>query len=205
MISFVSRVVSGWEELGHILVEGFIPAVALVVKWLYDWQALIAGICAIIAAIIWGRAVIKAAELRAGSVRPSRSPIPRQLSALSPPPPRDLRVQESEAAAMSAPELVERLRVQIRVLLGRIPHSEEPLNAGQLSMCKGIANFTIDPTNFKREAPREAYAALKKDLSALSSMTRGTTCLTAWKALTAVNKTARNLEAALQGEAISTQ
>jgi hypothetical protein len=191
----------GWGTVG----QGFFPAIALIVKWLHDWQALLTGVCAVIAAHVWGRTVIRAAELRASAIRPNRSPVPRQTPSVAGPPSRDLRLQQSEIATLSAPESVEKLRIQIRNLLGRVPHSDEPLNASQLSLCKGISTFSLDEASLKRDAPREAYATLKGELAELGNLTKGASCMTAWKALTAVNKGARDLEAALQGEAVSTR
>src|ERR1700761_397768 len=108
MVSFLSKVLDGWGEVGHIVEQGFFPAVTLVVKWLHDWQVLLTGVCALIAANVWGRAVIRAAEMRAGAVRPISPPVPRQATSVAGPPPRDLRLQQFDVATLSAPEAVEK-------------------------------------------------------------------------------------------------
>ena len=205
MFSFLSNIGTGWQDLSQMVERGFVPATALIIKWLYDWQTLIAGICALLAAHIWGRAIVRAAELRAGAVRQARSPIPRQVPSVAPSatsPARDLRSQPLESALQNPPEAVEKLRAQIRVLLGRMPHTEVPLNASQLSHCKSIASFTLDENSLKREAPSEAYATLRQELSSLAALDDGASCMSAWKALTSINKCARNLESALQGESL---
>ena len=185
--------------------RGFVPATALIAKWLYDWQTLVTGICALLAAHIWGRAIVRAAELRAGAMRQARTPVPRQVPSAVPSAAsaaRDLRSPSLETALHHAPEAVEKLRTQIRAVLGRVPHTEVPMNPSQLSLCKSIASFTLDENSLKREAPREAYAVLKQELSGLAALDDGASCMTAWKALTSINKCARNLESALQGETL---
>ena len=69
-------------------------------------------------------------------------------------------------------------------------------------VCKSITSFTLDENSLKREAPREAYASLRQELSGLAALDERASCMTAWKALTSINKCARNLESALQGETL---
>jgi len=205
MFSFLSNIGTVWQEVSQMVERGFLPATALITKWLYDWQTLITGICALLAAHIWGRAIVRAAELRAGAVRQARSPVPRQAVSVAPsaaPPTRDLRSPPLESTLQNAPEAVEKLRAQIRAVLGRVPHTEVPLNPAQLSLCKSITSFTLDENSLKREAPREAYASLRQELSGLAALDERASCMTAWKALTSINKCARNLESALQGETL---
>src|SRR5215469_8610334 len=117
MFSFLSNIGTVWQEVSQMVERGFLPATALITKWLYDWQTLITGICALLAAHIWGRAIVRAAELRAGAVRQARSPVPRQAPsaaavASAAAAARDLRSQPVEAALQNAPEAVEKLRTQ---------------------------------------------------------------------------------------------
>src|ERR1019366_1853427 len=84
-------------------------------RWLYDWQVLIAGILALVAAHIWGRSVLRAAELRAsGPARANRPAPPRRTTSTAGPVARDLRTADPNNRPPARPEALARLRATIR-------------------------------------------------------------------------------------------
>jgi hypothetical protein len=197
--STLSYIFSSWNNVGQTVVEGLPTAIFFIERWIYEWQTLIAGFCAIIAARIWGRAVIRAAELGAGMplARPST---PREIgsstqsSAIG-----DLRAGIQKTGSQLGSNPIGRLRTQIRLILGRVPCIDEKLTLPRLDLCKEIGTFSLAETSLRTEGSRRSYAALRDGLSTLGALDHDASCRTAWQALTAVNKHARDLEALVYG------
>ena len=172
-------------------------------RWLYDWQVLLAGILALVAAHFWGRAVIRAAELRAGVPGPpKRATRTRRSPPLSVPALRDLRttVEPKEQAPAPAPALgagdeLARLRATIRGVLARVPCVDDPLTAAQVLQCKSVGNFFLDAEKFKNDGLiRSGFDTLRHELAVLSGLTERATGRTAWQTLIAINNHVRVLE-----------
>lgn len=167
--------------------------------WIYDWQILITGVLALIAARVWGRSVIRAARInaRAKAGAPldvKRSPaepvvVPMPLASVVP--------AEARKQAPRAPELPDRLfalREQIRITLGRLPCTDEALAAERLADCKKVAEFPLGelpPAAPKQLAHR--FEALRSKLAALGAVRETDTCRNAWEALVRISTDARDL------------
>lgn len=167
-------------------------------RWLYDWQILICGVLAIVAARMWGRSVIRAARITARAKppadtrRPAAEPVvvPTPLSqpdrepVVKIPPPRD-------------PELAERLftlREAIRGTLGRTPCTDELLSEERLEDCRHIADFPLgEPPPDAARVQLARFDALKSKLAALKDVRETDTCRNAWEALVSISMDARDL------------
>lgn len=165
--------------------------------WLYDWQVLICGVLALVAARYWGQAVIRAARItaRAKTVTESRRPaaepvvVPTPLAATTEP--------VVKAPLPPAPETAERLfclREQIRNTLGRMPCTDDVLSAERLADCQRIAEFPLGEPPASATKPLLArFDALKSKLTALQSVRDTDTCRNAWEALVSISMDARDL------------
>lgn len=160
--------------------------------WLYDWQVLLTGIMALVAARFWGRSVIRAARITArvkvatpdSKREPVVVPMPLASAFAGERPPR-------------APEWSDRLyalRECIRAALGTLPCTDEVLNAERLGECKKIAEFPLGElpgTSPKVLAHR--YETLRSKLAALGEVRETDTCRNAWEALVKISIDARDL------------
>jgi hypothetical protein len=166
--------------------------------WLYDWQILICGVLALIAARVWGRSVIRAARITARAKvppaeirRPAAEPnvVPTPLAAGAEP--------IVKVPSPHAPELADRLfslREQIRNTLGRMPCTDEVLSAERLDDCRGIADFPLgEPPAGAGRAQIARFEALKSKLAALKGVRETDTCRNAWEALVRISMDARDL------------
>lgn len=168
--------------------------------WLYDWQVLLAGICALIAARSWGRAVVKAAQMRTVATEvPDKILSPRRNINRTPVRPLDLRISESEIPTTAARPLesLQLLRSRIRAVLCKVPCSDDPLGQGQIAFCKAVGTFSLGDISLKNDAIAQEYAALQTELRALNALEPGVSCKMAWQTLITVNKCARSLETML--------
>lgn len=168
--------------------------------WLYDWQILLTGILALVAAKIWGQSVIRAARINArAKVAPPavdirRAPaepvvVPTSLTSAIP--------TEPAVRKARTPELADRLfalREHIRNTLGRMPCTDEVLTADRLAECRKISEFPIG--DLPRGASKQLahrYEALRSRLSALKSVRETDTCRNTWEALVRISMDARDL------------
>jgi len=188
----LQAIVSGLMEL--------LPGVLIQIgRWLHDWQVLLAGILAVVAAHIWGRAVIRAAELRSGVPgRPKRATRTRRSPPLVPVL-RDLRTAEpmdrAPAPALGPGDELARLRATIRGVLARVPCVDDPLTAAQLLQCKSVGNFFLDAEKFKNDGLiRSGFDTLRHELAVLGGLNERATGRKAWQTLIAVNNHVRVLE-----------
>ena len=197
MDSLVSAILATGSTLERSFID-LAPKVLLGIgRWLYDWQVLIAGICALIAARNWGRAIVKAAQMRAvgpegsdKSAKPRRGP-PRASSARAP----DLRADESEALAARPLETLQALRARIRAVLCKVPCSDDLLSSAQLAFCKAVGTFSLSDVSLKaNEAIANEHSLLQSELSALAALDVSASCKMAWQALININRSARALE-----------
>jgi hypothetical protein len=169
-------------------------------RWLYDWQILICGILAIVAARIWGRSVIRAARItaRARSIQTVETARHAAEPVVVPTP---LAVAEREPVvsvpSLRIPELAERLfalREAIRSTLGRTPCTDDALNAERLEDCRRIAEFPLgEPPTTASRTQIARFDALKSKLAALQGVRETDTCRNAWEALVRISIDARDL------------
>src|SRR5206468_1670604 len=138
----------------------------------------------IIAAHVWGRAVIRASELKANHMGTAE---PRRQSRKAPAQPRapalDLRSVPLTPGAAPRSALAE-LRGRIRLVLGRVPCADQPLTAAQVQLCRTVASADLPEAHGK---------ALRESIAGVGSLSEGNSCRTAWEALVALNATAREL------------
>lgn len=172
------------------------------VRWLYEWQVLLTGILAILAAHIWGRSIIKAAHTEEPrSERPAANPRPLQ-------PERDPRSIEPEPQASSSErgptpvqdfsERVQMLRQLIRLSLAKIPYKAAPLTAEHRALCERIATVKLDAASLEGQAAALShFERLGADLASLEAACRDGNCRSVWEALVQANASARSLVGAL--------
>lgn len=170
------------------------------VRWLYDWQVLIAGILAILAAHIWGKAIVKAAHTEeAKSERPAADPAPPQAERG----PRQVEPEPSSIRRGSAPvqdfsERVQMLRQLIRLSLAKIPYKAAPLTAEHRALCERIATVKLDAASLEGQtAALSHFERLGADLGSLEAACRDGNCRNVWEALVQANASARSLVGAL--------
>jgi hypothetical protein len=165
-------------------------------RWLYDWQILICGVLALVAARIWGRSVIRAARINARAKfaeprRPADEPVvvPTPLAAVPEP--------VAKAPQHGLPELTERLfslREHIRNTLGRMPCTDDVLSAERLDDCRRIAEFPLgDPPASAGKMLTARFEALHSKLKALQGVRETDTCRNAWEALVSISMDARDV------------
>ena len=165
--------------------------------WLYEWQVLLAGICALIAARSWGRAIVKAAQMRTVTEAPDQILPPRRNANRTAARPLDMRVSEAEIPAVKPLESLQALRSRIRAVLCKVPSSDDPLNPAQIAFCKAIGTFSLGDLFLKNDAIIQEYASLQAELATLNALDPSASCKMAWQTLITVNKCARSLETML--------
>lgn len=169
--------------------------------WLYDWQILLSGILALVAARIWGRSVIKAARINARAKTASpidarRAPgepvvVPMPLAT---PVPAEPSARGPAVRPAELPNRLFALREQIRNTLGKLPCTDEVLTAERLAECRRISEFALG--DLPPGAPKtlaHRYEALRSKLSALQAVRETDTCRNAWEALVRISMDARDL------------
>lgn len=170
--------------------------------WLYDWQILVTGILAVIAARIWGTSIIRAAR-----IEEARSD--RLMAKLAPPADQAPPAAEPEAAPVvplrrpvsAMEDLTDRLqglRQLIRTSLARIPYTQAPLTADHRALCERIAAVKLDPKPLEGNAAAlPHFERLTTDLASLEAACLNGNCRSAWEALVQANVAARSLMGAL--------
>jgi hypothetical protein len=187
-----------WSWLNFLAFTVLPIAFRELLHWLYEWQILLTGILALIAARVWGRSVIRAARIAArtkpaATVEPLRKPsavpkvVPVPLAAVAEPRRRSSRF----------PELSDRLfalREQIRGTLGRLPCTDEVLNPERLAECRKIAEFSLGkvPTDAPKQLAHR-FDVLRSELAALAAVRETDTCRNAWEALARISMDARDM------------
>ena len=167
-------------------------ALNAIVSWLHDWQVLVAGILAIIAAHIWGRAVLRASEFKGR--RRAESEALRTARA-APRTTTDLRT--TPQILEDAPRIqLAGLRSKIRLVLGKIPCTDDVLTSSQLLLCRDVGKAFLAGELLSEKGKRE-LAAIREKASALVNLLELDTCRTAWQALIALNAAARDYETSL--------
>lgn len=164
--------------------------------WLYDWQILICGVLALIAARVWGRSVIRAARITARAKPPAEIRRPAAEPVVVPTP-LAAGAEPVVTAPRQTPDLAERLfslREQIRNTLGRMPCTDEVLSAERLGDCRAVADFPLgEPPAGAGRAQIARFEALKSKLAALKDVRDSDTCRNAWEALVRISMDARDL------------
>ena len=187
--------------------------------WLYEWQILLTGVLALVAARIWGKSVIRAARIaakaeqtapvevqqRPGAV-PKVVPVPLAASRVSEPlvldvPPRKPQPRNSELG-----DRLFALREQIRVTLGKTPCTDDVLSAERLADCRRIAEFPLgEPPANASKLLAHRFDVLRSELSALGAVRETDTCRNAWEALARISIDARDLLAPETASAAGTK
>jgi hypothetical protein len=167
-------------------------------RWLYEWQILICGVLALVAARIWGRSVVRAARITARAKQPPPAEIRRPAAEpVVVPTPLAAGAEPVVEIPTKTPDLAERLfslREQIRNTLGRMPCTDEVLSAERLSDCRAIADFPLgEPPSADGRAQIARFEALKSKLAALRDVRDTDTCRNAWEALVRISMDARDL------------
>lgn len=166
--------------------------------WLYDWQVLIAGVLAIVAARYWGQSVIRAARITARSKpvspEPKRAPVE---PVVVPIPLATAAAGDATLRPVRTPEWSDRLfvlREHIRGTLGKLPCTDEILSAERLAACRKIAEFQLGELPGSSPKPlAHRYDALRSKLAALGAVRETDTCRNAWEALVKISIDARDL------------
>lgn len=160
--------------------------------WLYEWQVLVTGILAIVAARMWGRSVVRAARINARAVR--------QAPLLPPPPAVIPAPAAAEVPARTAPRVTEfsarvyALRELIRVTLGRLPCTGDALSAERLADCRKIAAFPLGEVPVElRGVVAHRLDVLRSKLSALEAVRETDVCRNVWETLVRISVDARDL------------
>jgi hypothetical protein len=192
----VSETVSA-SGLSFIMFTVLPVAFRELLHWLYEWQILICGVLALVAARVWGRSVVRAARITARAKaqpveirRPPAEPVvvPTPLAAVTEP------VVKVPPPRADMTDLLFSLREQIRNTLGRMPCTDDVLNAERLDDCRSIAEFPLgDPPADAGRAQIARFEALKSKLAALKDVRETDTCRNAWEALVRISMDARDL------------
>jgi hypothetical protein len=174
--------------------------------WLYDWQILISGILALVAARVWGKSVIRAARINARAKvaappldlkRPPAEPVVVPMPLAAPVVAVEPKPAKPPPRAPGLPERLFALREQIRITLGRLPCTDEVLNAERLAECKRIAEFPMGEVPAGAAKPLvHRFEALRSKLAALGAVRETDTCRNAWEALVRISMDARDLTGA---------
>lgn len=174
---FFSVLPIAFYELGH---------------WLYQWQILAAGILAVVAARIWGRAILRSARIAATGQGYATS-ASRGSFAAAPVRTADAPRSRKQAAAEPQDHL-QNLRETIRSTLGTMPYTDEPLTRDRMALCSRVLQFPIAELAAKSSRPQAGlYEALQRELSALGNLSEKNTCRNAWEVLVRINNAARDL------------
>jgi hypothetical protein len=183
------RVSEMWSWLDFLLSTVLPVAGRELLHWLYEWQVLIAGILAILAARIWGRSVVRAARYAALSATGEAADPPgARRNAVVP-----FASVRPKAGRSEPADRVFALREQIRLTLGKMPCTDEALSAERLSECHRIANMPMgELPKDASKAAAQSLEVLRGDLSALGALRETDTCRRAWETLVRVNTDARD-------------
>ncbi len=180
-----------WSWLQFVVSTVLPVAGRELLHWLYEWQVLVAGILAILAARIWGRSVVRAARYAALSAGAEPAVAQRSAAAAVVP----FGSAKPKARKPEMQDHVFALREQIRLTLGRMPCTDDVLSAERLALCRKIAGMKLG--ELPKGAPKtmvQSYEVLRSGLSALGALRETDTCRRAWEALVRVNSDARELE-----------
>ncbi len=182
---------TGLDAWLHFVAFTVFPvAFGQLIHWLYEWQVLAAAVLVLVAAHVWGSAILKAARLGAGT-----QPVPARTSQRAATPGADLR--EKRPAAMREEMAFETsvtgdtgrlggLRREIRMMLGSLPCTDDPLSAHNRALCARIGSFELP-------ASLEGAEDLRGALGTLAALRDDTTNRTAWAALVRLSTAARDL------------
>jgi hypothetical protein len=192
-MSFVSQVLSEAQSwLGFFFFSVLPIAFQELGRWLYQWQILAAGILAVLAARIWGRAIVRSARI-AATAQSYPGVSPRGSFAAAPrAEPRPSKVPVPAAAENTDP--IQSLRETIRTTLGTMPYTDEPLTRDRMALCSRVLQFPIAELAAKSpKAVSPKFEALQRELAALGNLSEKNTCRNAWETLVRVNNAAREL------------
>ncbi len=218
-----SGTLASWSEF--ILFHVLPTAVAQIYDWIREWQILAAAVLVLIFFHFWTRAILRAARRVARETvqtetrtfgaslnllrrqMEQKAPAPRSLAQV----PRPVELQPAEPRA-AEPHLVrpaptdgyaavERLRQAIRLALGTIPLSDEPLSPDGTRLYSAaigaMANANVTP-GVEAEGN---FRQILSELAALEQSFPPQSCRQAWQALVKVNALAREFHEAAPARA----
>jgi hypothetical protein len=165
--------------------------------WLYEWQVLATGILVLVAAHVWGRAILKAARVHStnqnGVARQARPAVSATEAPRTTPAAEAGGETGASASDQAMLNSLRALRRQIRVMLATLPCTDEPLSAGNRALCGQIAHSASDEAREGPQGPNESTEALRRSLDALSTLDAQASNRSAWTALVQLNNAARDL------------
>lgn len=183
-----------WTDLRFLSFQVLPIAFSEMIRWLYEWQILEAGILVLIAAFVWRQGLVRAARITA-AVRQRQAQEALEEREPRPVPERGV---PDVARACRTEELLA-LRERIRITLGRVPCVDEPLTVEQLRLCRRSGDFDVEAGILgDGEAVRSHCGRLYAELGGLAALDRSTSCRSAWQALVLVSRAARALGALLE-------
>lgn len=185
-------------------------AISQMYDWVREWQILAATVLVLIFFQIWSRTILRAArraaketvqtETRAFGA--SLTLLRRQVEqkVLAAPPvlveapraiePRPLRVVATESAPPDGQAAIEHLRQAIRLALGKIPLSDEPLSPEGTKLYKSAIGALAD-ANVTSDSDVAGLGQILSELAALEQSFPPQSCRHAWQSLVKVNALAR--------------
>lgn len=202
-----SETLVSWSEF--ILFHVLPTAVSQIYDWVREWQVLAATVLVLVFFHFWSRTILRAArrtaketvqtETRAfgASLKLLRRQIElREVPSAKPagiPPAEIPRVSEPQAVAPPPADdhaAVEQLRQAIRLALGKIPLSDEPLSPEGLRLYKAAIGMLAN-VNVNSDAPQTVLQQILSELAALEQSFPPQSCRQAWQSLVKVNALAR--------------
>jgi hypothetical protein len=176
--------------------------------WLYDWQILLTGLLAVFAARLWGRSVIRAARITARAKAAVPAEPARRTEPVVVPIPLGAAGSTDTVIRMQRPpewsDLLFALREQIRIVLGKLPCSDDVLTAERIEECRKIAQFPLGelPDGISTNIAHR-FEALRSKLSALGGVRETDSCRNAWEALAQISMDARDLMGQTSAKAVA--
>lgn len=210
MVDWSGNLIS-WSEffLFHVLPI----AVAQIIDWIRDWQILIAAGLGLAFFHLWSRAILRAARkaaretvqseirgLEAGLKLLRRQiEVKREIVAAGsvevPPKPAPPPDDERSAGITNPVAAVEQLRQYIRLALGKIPVSDDPLSPEGIRLYRA-AIASIPESLVPPDDRRGEFDRILAELAALERSFPPGSCREAWQALVKVNAIAREFHEA---------
>jgi hypothetical protein len=196
-----------WDWI-HFVAFTVLPiAFQELLHWLYEWQILLTGVLALVAARIWGKSVIRAARIAAKAEQsapvevqkklgaiPKIVPVPLAASRVSEPLVLDVPARKPQPRNSELGDRLFALREQIRVTLGKTPCTDDVLSAERLADCRRIAEFPLgEPPAIASKLLTHRFDVLRSELSALGAVRETDTCRNAWEALARISIDARDM------------
>jgi hypothetical protein len=218
-----SDTVVSWSEfvIFHVLPT----AVSQIYDWIREWQILAAAALVVIFFHVWSRAILRAArrvaketvqtETRAfgASLNLLRRQIEQKTEPSRPPAEairpaavqnaESLRAQPLPPPPRDAQAAIEQLRQAIRLALGTIPLSDEPLSPEGTRLYRAAIGALADSSFSGAEASDEVSGKIRSELAELEQSFPPQSCRQAWQSLVKVNALAREFHEPAQPSVVA--